>query len=87
VHDDRVPAFVVLVADVQRLVHVTDEVRQEHEALRQVIWLHMRMFRNFRWSYLLPAKLDRVLTCAANSSANTCTMSSGRSCRAVWCSC
>jgi len=46
VHDDRVPALIVLVPDVQRLVHITDEVRQEHEALRQVIWLHIRMFRN-----------------------------------------
>jgi hypothetical protein len=24
---------------VQRLVHVADEVRQEHQALRQVIWI------------------------------------------------
>jgi hypothetical protein len=24
---------------VQRLVHVADEVRQEHQALRQVIWV------------------------------------------------
>jgi hypothetical protein len=25
---------------VQRLVHVADEVRQEHQALRQVIWIN-----------------------------------------------
>jgi hypothetical protein len=39
VHLDAVPAFVFLEADVQRLVHVADEVCQEHEALRQVIWV------------------------------------------------
>ena len=63
VHDDRVPALIVLVPDVQRLVHIADEVRQEHEALCQVIWLHIRMFRNSERLYLLPARLDRDTGC------------------------
>jgi hypothetical protein len=39
-HADGVPALVFLEGDVQRLVHVADEVRQEHQALRQVIWIN-----------------------------------------------
>ena len=41
VHHDGVPALVFFEADVQWLVHVADEVRQEHQALRQVIWEHV----------------------------------------------
>lgn len=37
VHDDRVPAFVFLITNMERLVHVADEVCQEHQALCQVI--------------------------------------------------
>jgi hypothetical protein len=42
VHLDGVPAFVFLEADMQRLVHVADEVRKKHEALRQVICVAQR---------------------------------------------
>jgi hypothetical protein len=37
VHDDRVPTFVFLITNMERLVNVTDKVRQEHQALCQVI--------------------------------------------------
>uniref|UniRef100_A0A0E0BWG0 Uncharacterized protein n=1 Tax=Oryza meridionalis TaxID=40149 RepID=A0A0E0BWG0_9ORYZ len=37
VHFDGVAPFVFLEADVQRLVHVADEVGQEHQALRQTV--------------------------------------------------
>jgi hypothetical protein len=39
VDGDGVTALVIFEAYVQRLVDVADEVCQEHQALRQVIWL------------------------------------------------
>jgi hypothetical protein len=36
---DGVPTLVFLEGHVQGLVHVADEVRQEHQALGQVIWI------------------------------------------------
>jgi len=38
VDGDRVPAFVIFKAYMQWLVDVADEMCQEHQALRQVIW-------------------------------------------------
>ena len=38
VDDDGVAAEVVGVAAVEWLVHVADEVRQEHQALRRINW-------------------------------------------------
>ena len=54
--EDGVAAEVVDVAAVQRLVDVTYEVRQEHQALRQVVCVSMRA------NVVKKSELLRVLT-------------------------